>query len=1052
MSIRIEDIKERAFSVAKEFRGQKIGMIGFSIIVFLMIIGILAPIIAPDVDREWQNPMRWEDNPRSAIPTWAEYLQRGTWAPHDIRDEPDGGFEPGMDRFTFTYENDYDRPINDIRLRVQGSSNVPQVRLTVNLERPDGHEIYFLTGDRVSVRERFEYVYRGDEAFEFELGEFAKEGYMREGPATSALIAAFGAYGITLRTQAIVTALGDNWIVEDGIYTYDVFDTDEGLFLDVVPAIVDTFQLDPDLRDDLERSVEDDQIHFNITNAFRDVNAGLSRFRTIMAHEDGWIIQDKPFLFNIDSDLTVSIELDRGDIFNFDMKETLFDMYFSDLSRLRSIFATNDFPLTDHANISESNDEWYVDDVLFEYHIYESPILDYLMYTDIELKDGVLFTLDPTIESDLEQSIVDERIHVNVTDAFEGQGISFSTDAEISEDNGGWIIGDSAYLYRIDGNMDVYVETKSFQMEGVEISHLVESEDDGIHMNITDAFRKHDITFSFDVEFNTTEDGWRITDEIFIFDIDTDFNVEISIVSRFTFTLPPQAGLEHAFSENEIHLSARSVTTPTDEGWIIEDRIMEYNITETEGFEYNVELAIRDEIHFFLDYERFFETGVAHPAVIDLFSDYGITLSGEARVLGQEGEFWQIRDGDVRYFIEDTGEELMGLVTSMIPGEFVPMDQELGQWVEPISGGLVTLFDENGLQITGDRVRIRTYNEERTLWHLQDDMGYMIYLKNSGMEVYRLDSYSHVFTLRSTEGRQTAYNFGLDFHSEDIPTPTRYQIDPEMVPFAKADGNIFENPESLKGTYTLNVWASGSTELNEESTRVIFSGRKYGLMGTDSSGRDIALGWVWGARWALIIGGIISITTVCLALLYGMTSAYYGGWVDEIMQRINEILIGIPLFPILLLTLITMGRSIWIFIAIYTALGWVGLAKIIRARGIQIRQDTYIEAAQSLGSSGGRVITKHMIPQLLPYAIAEGALIIPGIIITEAGLSVLGLGDPNVVTWGIMLSEAHAGAATIAGEWWWVLLPGFGITLLGFGFITTGMAFERVINPKMRQR
>lgn len=285
-----------------------------------------------------------------------------------------------------------------------------------------------------------------------------------------------------------------------------------------------------------------------------------------------------------------------------------------------------------------------------------------------------------------------------------------------------------------------------------------------------------------------------------------------------------------------------------------------------------------------------------------------------------------------------------------------------------------------------------------------------------------------------------------------IRPPESDQVDLLMIPFAKRDENILLSPESLKGDYILEVEVMGLDEFNEDTTRVLFRGRKYGLMGTDNSRRDIALGWVWGARYALIIGTIVSLCTVGIALLYGMTSAYYGGWVDEVMQRVNEILLGIPLFPILVLTMFAIERSIWIFVLLYSLLGWRGLAKIIRARGIQIRQDTYVEAAQSLGSSGGRVITRHMIPQLLPYAIAEGALMIPLIVIAEAGLSVLGLADPNVVTWGRMLAEANRHQATITGMWWWVLMPGLGLTLLGFGFITTGMALEKVINPKMRQR
>ncbi|MEF8837846.1 MAG: ABC transporter permease subunit, partial [Candidatus Bipolaricaulota bacterium] len=138
-------------------------------------------------------------------------------------------------------------------------------------------------------------------------------------------------------------------------------------------------------------------------------------------------------------------------------------------------------------------------------------------------------------------------------------------------------------------------------------------------------------------------------------------------------------------------------------------------------------------------------------------------------------------------------------------------------------------------------------------------------------------------------------------------------------------------------------------------------------------------------------------------------------------------------------------------IFIMTLLYWRGIAKTIRARGLQIRQNTYVEAGEALGASGARIIRGHMIPQMLPYAFAEAALMVPMAIIAAAGLHVLGLGDPTVVTWGTMLSEANSAGATIRGMWWWVLLPGLGITLLGFGFISAGMAVERIVNPKMKQ-
>jgi len=291
----------------------------------------------------------------------------------------------------------------------------------------------------------------------------------------------------------------------------------------------------------------------------------------------------------------------------------------------------------------------------------------------------------------------------------------------------------------------------------------------------------------------------------------------------------------------------------------------------------------------------------------------------------------------------------------------------------------------------------------------------------------------------------------------DIPTDEMrdpINIDVTRIIFGQRGEDWMENPEPLNGQYNITVALDGvGLRLSEES-QITFSGAVYGVMGTDSGRRDIFQGWVWGARYGLIAGGLVALTTILFGTTFGMTSAYYGGWVDEFMQRINEILMGIPTLPILIIVLRFWRRSIWVFVLIYALLMWRGAAKVIRSRGLQVAKDTYVEAAESLGSGSGRIISKHMIPQILPYAIAQAALLVPIVIMAEAGLHILGLGDPNIVTWGTLLNEARMSGAVYnwRESWFWILFPGIGMMLVGFGFISTGMAIERIINPKMKQR
>ncbi len=287
---------------------------------------------------------------------------------------------------------------------------------------------------------------------------------------------------------------------------------------------------------------------------------------------------------------------------------------------------------------------------------------------------------------------------------------------------------------------------------------------------------------------------------------------------------------------------------------------------------------------------------------------------------------------------------------------------------------------------------------------------------------------------------------------EDLTS--RVSMDPTATLFGKPNKDLMSSPDVLKGEYKIKIRLIGEgIQMDEKGTSATFSGAVFGLMGTDGGRRDIWQGWVWGARYGLIAGGIVALTTIIFSTLFGMTSAYYGGWVDEAMQRLNEIMMGIPALPILII-LLMWRKSIWIFILVYALLMWRGAAKVIRSRGLQVAKDTYIEASEALGASSSRIIRKHMIPQILPYSFAQAALLIPIVIMAEAGLHILGLGDGSIVTWGTILSDANSSHAMLNFKtaWWWIILPGIGMVLVGFGFIATGMAIERIINPKMKQR
>jgi peptide/nickel transport system permease protein len=266
---------------------------------------------------------------------------------------------------------------------------------------------------------------------------------------------------------------------------------------------------------------------------------------------------------------------------------------------------------------------------------------------------------------------------------------------------------------------------------------------------------------------------------------------------------------------------------------------------------------------------------------------------------------------------------------------------------------------------------------------------------------------------------------------------------------------IIYNSTGLQGTYKFTVRISAPKYVNVDLSNfeIAMVGRTYGLLGTDQYGRPIAIGLLWGIRIAIAIGLSVAVTTVLIGVLYGVTSAYLGGWADEFLQRLDEFMMTLPLLPMLILLSLYFGGRITLtqLVGILVLFGWMGTAKVARSMALQIKEQTYIEAARALGAGTGRIVFKHIVPQLLPYAFANIALSVPGAILSEAGLSFLGLTNPNMISWGRMLNDAQMNGATINGYWWQVIPPGLAIATVGLIFVLIGVSLDTVLNPRLKR-
>ncbi len=278
-------------------------------------------------------------------------------------------------------------------------------------------------------------------------------------------------------------------------------------------------------------------------------------------------------------------------------------------------------------------------------------------------------------------------------------------------------------------------------------------------------------------------------------------------------------------------------------------------------------------------------------------------------------------------------------------------------------------------------------------------------------------------------------------------------IKPLYVLFSRIGKGLGETPLPLKGDYVLRVSALRlSPDFSVDPPEVMVSGDVAGILGTDISKRDVFTGLIVGIRWALVIGILTSIVTVLCGVFFGVTAAFFGGVVDWLLNRIYELIYLMPVLPFLIVISAIFKPTIWSLIIIICLFFWTGPYKPAYSMALQIREETYVEASRGIGSGRWRIIVRHIVPILLPYSFAVMALSIPGVIVYEASVSLLGLGDATIVTWGQLLNDALGQGAVINNLWWWVVPPGLMIALMGMSFAFLGTALDKILHPKLRTR
>ncbi len=265
-----------------------------------------------------------------------------------------------------------------------------------------------------------------------------------------------------------------------------------------------------------------------------------------------------------------------------------------------------------------------------------------------------------------------------------------------------------------------------------------------------------------------------------------------------------------------------------------------------------------------------------------------------------------------------------------------------------------------------------------------------------------------------------------------------------------------------RGVITLNIsfifnpgritTDTGVIKLWLDNVELSVYGHYFGLMGTSDKGADLFSQFVWGSRVSLLVGILATLLAVVVGVVVGLVSGYFGGLLDEVLMRIVDFILIIPGLPLLLALAAVLRPSFWNIIIVIAILGWAGTARLIRSQVLSERAKAYVEAARASGASDLYIIFRHILPNVTPLLFAQIATGVSGAILSEAGLSFLGLGDPYAISWGRMLQDAELSGAFARGAWWAVIFPGLGIALLSISFVFIGYALDQILNPRLKER
>ncbi len=276
---------------------------------------------------------------------------------------------------------------------------------------------------------------------------------------------------------------------------------------------------------------------------------------------------------------------------------------------------------------------------------------------------------------------------------------------------------------------------------------------------------------------------------------------------------------------------------------------------------------------------------------------------------------------------------------------------------------------------------------------------------------------------------------------------------------ARALGTFLRNPAAVVGLAVLVAalamalaapWLYPEDPLSMVARPYLWPGQNPRFpLGTDSLGRDVAAGVVWGARISLLVGFSAMAIGVATGILVGSTAGYFGGWIDDLLVRVMEVFQTAPAFLLLIVLVAILSPSVDAVIFGIGVVTWPTIARLVRAEFRAIREKDFVTAARGLGYGHARIIFVEILPNALPPIIVTASVMVATAILMESALSFMGLGDPNQISWGSMIGSGREALRT---AWFLTAIPGVAIVFAVLALNLIGDGLNDALNPRLAER